>query len=427
MPRVAKVLTDLQVKSINSPGKHNVGGVPGLRLQVTKAGTKSWVLRTRVFGKVREIGLGSYPAISLKKSRENATTMYEQINSGIDPVEERQKRILEMQLAKASTKTFAQCKEAYIALREPQWSNPKSSQQWHSTLDVYAMPILGKLSVSTIETHHIQQVLEPIWAKKTDTASKLRGRIEMILSYAITSGYRTKDNPARYKGHLDNILPSPTKLIGNKHHPALDYHDINHFMEYLKKSEATSAKVLELLILTAARSGEIRNATWSEIDWNHNKWIIPVERMKANKQHEVPLSNQSIKLLKSLPNYTAKSGLIFPGTKDRPMSDMTISKLVKRIHEQALKADDPGFIDKHADNKIVTPHGFRSTFRDWAGEQSNFPSEVIEHALAHKIKDKAEAAYQRGTLMPKRVKLMQCWSNYCFTKQVKTTGKVVSI
>jgi len=414
MPRVAKALTNFQVKSLNKPGKHNVGVVPGLRLQIAKAGSKSWILRTNVHGKTREIGLGGYPTISLKKARDNAVTLIEQIRSGIDPIEQRKQVALEKELAKAKIKTFAECKEAFIANKEPEWANPKSSQQWHSTLDRYAMFILGKLPVSVIETHHIQSVLEPIWSKIPDTATKLRGRIEMILNYATTSGYRSGENPARYKGHLDNILPSPTKLIGNNHHPALDYHDINRFMEHLKNVQTTSAKALELLILTAARSGEIRNTTWDEIDLNHNKWTIPAERMKTNKQHEVPLSKQAISLLKSLDGYTSQQGLLFPGAKGKVMSDMTLSKLVKSIHKQTLDADEPGFIDKHADNKVVTPHGFRSTFRDWAGEQSNFSSEVIEHALAHKIKDKAEAAYQRGTLMPKRIKLMQLWSQYAY-------------
>ncbi len=413
MPRVAKVLTVKEVKKLNERGKHNVGGVNGLRLQVTKAGNKSWILRTNVHGKTREIGLGGYSTISLKKARENATILIEQIKSGIDPIEERRKTVLEKRLADASMKTFSECKDAYIALREPQWSNPKSSQQWHNTLNTYAIPILGKLPVSAIETSHIVKVLEPIWTKIPDTATKLRGRIEMILNYATTSGYRSADNPARYKGHLDNILPSPSKLIGNKHHPALDYRDINRFFKHLNQSEAESARALEFQILTACRSGEVRKATWNEIELSHNKWIIPAERMKTKKQHEVPLSSQTIALLKSLPNYTKQTGLIFPGSKGRPMSDVTLSKLVKRLNDKVQKADEAGFIDNNANNRIVTPHGFRSTFREWAGEQSNFPSEVIEHALAHKIKDKAEAAYQRGTLMPKRIKLMQTWSDYC--------------
>lgn len=410
MPKVIAPLSDLAVKNLKKPGIHSVGGVPGLKLQISNSMARSWILRATIAGKVCDVGLGSYPTIPLKIAREMAKNTRIQIQQGIDPIAEKQRIKDAAALERASRKTFNECAESCILSMEPKWSNPKSAQQWRNTLATYASPTLGKLPISAIETKHILSVLEPIWFKKPETASRVRGRIEKVLAYATTRGYRKGDNPAKYKGHLDNTLPQISEIKGKNHHPALDYHDIGRFMAELSKSSGASAKALKFSILTASRSGEVRGAKWSEIDLNKKQWTIPAERMKANRQHIVPLSKQVIRLLEELPR---NSDYVFPGARGGSMSDMALSKAVKDLHSKETTQGRPGFIDIHSNNRVVTPHGFRSTFRDWAGEQSPFPREVIEHALAHQLKDKAEAAYQRKTSIPKRIKLMQAWSDYC--------------
>jgi integrase len=424
MPKVIAPLSDLAVKNLKKPGIHSVGGVPGLKLQISNSMARSWILRATIAGKVCDVGLGSYPTIPLKIAREMAKSTRIQIQQGIDPIAEKQRIKDAAALERASRKTFDECAESCILSMEPEWSNPKSAQQWRNTLATYASPTLGKLPISAIETKHILSVLEPIWSKKPETASRVRGRIEKVLAYATTRGYREGDNPAKYKGHLDTTLPQISKIKGKNHHPALDYHDIGRFMAELSKSSGASAKALKFSILTASRSGEVRGAKWSEIDLKKKQWTIPAERMKANRQHIVPLSKQALKLLEELPR---NSDYVFPGARGGSMSDMALSKAVKDLHSKETTQGRPGFIDIHSNNRVVTPHGFRSTFRDWAGEQSPFPREVIEHALAHQLKDKAEAAYQRKTSIPKRIKLMQSWADFCNLLPSSLTSEVVTL
>jgi integrase len=412
VPKIASALSDLAVRHIKKPGVHSVGGVTGLKLQVSTSGSRSWILRATVAGKVCDIGLGSYPTITLKTARELSKDKKLQIQQGIDPIEERRKQKDLLALERASRKTFDECAESCIRSLETKWSNDKSAPQWRNSLKTYASPLIGAMAVSDINTQHVLRILEPIWSTKPETASRVRGRIERVLAFATTRGYRTGDNPARYKGHLDTILPQISKLKGTNHHPALDYNEAGKFLAELRQVNGMAAKALEFAILTSARSGEVRGAKWNEIDLDKKQWIIPAERMKGKKQHIVPLSMQAVQLLKKTPT-APDSDYVFTGVRGGSMSDMSLSKIIKGLHKRAVERGDPGYIDKYSDNRIVTPHGFRSTFRDWAGEQSPFPREVIEHALAHRLKDKSEAAYQRKTSIPKRIKLMQAWADHC--------------
>jgi integrase len=354
-----------------------------------------------------------------------AADMKLEIQQGLDPVEERQRKRDEKSAAHAARKTFDECAADYIASKEKGWTNPKSAPQWTNSLNTYASPLIGKLAVSDITTAHITQILTPIWNTKTETASRVRGRIESVLAYATTSGFRQGDNPARLKGHLDMLLPSASSLKGNKHHPALAYADIGRFMIDLRTIKSVAARALEFSIVTAARSGEVRGAKWNEIDLHAAQWTIPADRMKANKQHVVPLSKQAVRLLQALQKESTGE-YVFLGQRATTLSDMTIAKVVKSLHKKAVERGEEGYIDRHMDNRVATPHGFRSAFRDWAGESSSFPREVIEHALAHQLKDKAEAAYQRGTSLPKRIKLMQAWADFC-NKVVARKTQVIPI
>lgn len=416
MARKSKELSALEVGRICETGYHHVGGVAGLVMQVTKTGTKSWLLRVLVGGKRREIGLGGYPDVTLAGAREKARELREKIQNGIDPVAERQAARNALAAAVASALTFQQAAEKYIAANETGWKNEKHRKQWSSTLETYAYPKIGKLPVSAIETAHIVSIIEPLWSDRTETASRLRGRIENVLDWAAVRGYRKRENPARWKGHLDQILPARNKVQKVVHHAALDYRAVNSFITTLRQVEGMGARALEFAILTAARSGEVRGATWNEIDREARLWIVPAGRMKAEKEHSIPLSDEALALIDNLPRM-AGCNLIFPNATNGVLSDMTLTGVIRRMDETNEKAGGAGWKDRAG--KIITAHGFRSTFRDWAGETTAFPREVIEHALAHQLKDKAEAAYQRGTLLDKRRRLMAEWARFCTTLSTK--------
>ena len=410
MARETTEMSALAVGKISSVGYHFVGGVSGLVLQVSKSGTKSWLLRVLVGGKRREIGLGGFPDVTLAGAREAARVAKEKIKAGIDPVVERQTARSALAAAVASAMTFKQAAQKYIEANESGWKNPKHAAQWTATLETYAHPTIGNLQVAHIDTSHVLGILEPIWNTKTETASRLRGRIESVLDWAKVRGYRKGENPARWKGHLDHILPARAKVQKVKHYPALDYRNVGSFISALKLVDGMGARALEFAILCAARSNEVRGATWSEIDEKSGIWIIPAERMKAEREHRVPLSAAAVALLKSQPRM-AGTDLIFPNSKNDVLSDMTLTAVIRRMDERNTKDGNKGWRD--SSGKIITAHGFRSTFRDWAGETTAYPREVIEHALAHQLKDKAEAAYQRGDLLDKRRTLMTDWANHC--------------
>lgn len=400
MPKKAKELSAIEVSRLTTPGLQAVGGVAGLLLQVTKTGSRSWILRVMVGSKRRDIGLGGYPDVPLGQARELARGSRLKIQEGIDPVEEKRAAKAQLVAIQASQITFDEAVKIFLANKNHEFSNKKHAAQWESTLRTYASPIIGTLLVSEIDLPHIRQILEPIWLEKTETAKRLRGRIENVLNWATVSKYRTGENPARWKGHLDNILPKPSKVTKVKHHKALPREELGLFMKDLKQREGIAAKALEFLILTATRSGEVRDATWSEVDLESGLWIIPAERMKAGKEHQVPLSKETIKLLKTLPIGQDNEHL-FPAPRGGALSDMALSAVAKRMNVPAV------------------PHGFRSTFRDWCAEETSFPHNVAEMALAHTIGNKVEAAYRRGDLLAKRTLLMQQWAKYCNTVHKK--------
>jgi integrase len=397
MPKRAKELTALEVGRLKAPGTHAVGGVAGLILQITPSGARSWILRVLVGDKRREVGLGAFPDVTLARAREKARETRAAIEDGRDPVAERAAARSALIAARAVEKTFDEAARKFIESKSSEWSNPKHAAQWSATLSTYASPVIGSLQVRDVTLGHITKILEPIWATKTETASRVRGRIECVLDWATVHGYRDGENPARWKGHLDKILPKPSKVSKVEHHAALPHGEVAAFIAELHKRGGMAARALEVLILTACRSGEVRGARWAEIDLDNKLWVIPEARMKAGKEHRIPLSDRVVEIIKALPRLV-DNDLVFPAPRKGVLSDMTLGAVLKRMGRPDL-----------------TAHGFRSTFRDWAGETTAYPREVIEHALAHQLKDKAEAAYARGTLFEKRRSLMDDWAKHCET------------
>ena len=384
-----------------APGRYADGG--GLYLWIKPDGRKTWTFRWRdkITSKLREAGLGSVTnqRVTLKMARQRADEYRDMVWRGLDPIEEKRKHIQEARAALANHLTFSDCMTRYIDAHKASWRNKKHTAQWSSTLNTYADPLM-KLPVADIDTSLVLQCIEPIWTTKTETATRVRQRIEAILDWATARKYRKGENPARWRGHLDKLLPKPTKLKKVVHRPALDYQQVGTFMTKLREGNSMGAKALELQILTATRPGEVVGAMWSEFNLRGKVWVIPAERMKANKEHTIPLSPQAVKLLKQIPRVTE---FVFPGVKlDKGMTTASAMKLIKRI--------EPG----------ITAHGFRSTFRDWAADQTAYAREVIEHAMAHQLKDKAEAAYFRSDMIEKRTRLMRDWAQFCDLIPVET-------
>lgn len=426
MPKIAKELSAAEVRRLTVPGFHAVGGVPGLLLQVTDNGARSWVLRIRVGAKRRGFGLGSFPGVGLADAREKAKAMREQIEQGADPAAERKARKQALRTAQLKALTFAEAAKRMHAVRQAEFSNAKHRKDWLSSLERHAFPVLGDLAVADVETAHVLQVLEPIWETRTESATRVRQRIETVINWAISSGLRAGANPARWKGHLKNLLPAPTKIAKKGNQPALPWLRVPEFMRALRSREGMGAKALEFAILTAARSGEVRGATWKEIDLAGRVWTVPAERMKAREAHTVPLSDAAIKLLESLPRI-AGNDLVFPSVTGVALSDMTLSAVTRRMHADAAKDGGGWVADKDKDEKVkvIVPHGFRSSFKDWARNQSGFADEVSELALAHGEKNATRGAYVRDKLLPQRAKLLARWAEYC--ERVPTGGAVVKI
>lgn len=393
MPRIAKQLSDRAVAAIKTEGRHPVGGVPGLHLRVTGERHRGWVLRVQVGEKRTDYGLGAYPEVSLADAREKARDMRAQINLGEVPVGVMRARKAVL-AEKTFVRTFESCAEAYVQDKEREWKNSKHRQQWRNTLQSYVYPHIGSLSVNEIDLPHVLACLEPIWHNKTETAARLRGRIESILDWAQVRKYRTKENVARWKGCLDKVLPAPTKIQKVEHHKSVPYQELADFVSKLKLRQGMAANALMLLIFTCVRSGEVRGAKWDEFDLEKGIWTIPAERMKAGKEHRVALSSAAVKLLKSLPRIEDHP-VIFPGTKGQPLSDMTLLAVMRRMEVDAV------------------PHGFRSTFRDWVGDCTSYPSDLAETALAHTLENKVEAAYRRSDALERRREMMEEWANFC--------------
>ncbi|EDM71520.1 putative P4-family integrase [Roseobacter sp. AzwK-3b] len=388
-----------EVRKIVHPGTGGnrnvaVGGVDGLLLQVTPTEARSWLLRATVKGKRRQIGLGSYPDVTLAQARERARSVKDMIWQGIDPLAEKRRL------------TFAQAMEKTLEARTAEFKNEKHKKQWRSTLETYAVPVLDSMAVSDIGVSDVLRVLEPIWTTKTETASRLRGRIEVVLSWATVGGHRTGDNPARWRGNLDAVLPKPGKVAKVKHNPALSLADAADWFSDLRNREGMATRALEFVALTAARSGEVRGATWTEIDLDTAMWVIPAERMKAGREHRVPLTAEAVALLKALPRMKG-SDYVFPAARGGALSDMALSACMKRINE----ARDDGYIDPRSGRPAV-PHGLRSTFRDWTAECTEFERDIAEIALAHNVGSTVERAYRRGDMIEKRRQMMAAWARF---------------
>jgi integrase len=415
MPRkLHNALTPLQVRNAK-PGRHADGG--GLHLLVKDNGARSWVYRFMLKGKARDMGLGAAAgpeAISLGKARDKADALRLQVKAGNDPLAERHREAAEAlataQAAQIAGKTFKAVAEDYISANEDGWRNAKHRQQWQNTLATYVFPVIGELPVADIGTAHVLQILEPIWKAKAETASRVRGRMETILDAAKARGYREGENPARWRGHIAQILPARARLTRG-HHKAMAYEKIPEFIAKLRERDATAALALEFAILTAARTGEVIGATWAEVDLDKAVLSIPAKRMKAGKEHRIPLSPRAAAILKEVQPLNTKGeddAPLFPAASGGKLSGMAMSMLLRR-----MKAD-------------VTVHGFRSGFRDWAAECTGYAHEVCEMALAHVIGNKAEAAYRRGDLFEKRRRLMNDWAAYCCGEDA-VTGAVVPI
>ena len=410
--------TAIEIKRLVKPGRYGDG--EGLWFQVRDADRRSWLFRFTLDGKARAMGLGEYPLVGLAEAREAADAARKLARQGIDPIDQRKAARDDARTAarKAAVagNSFRETASLYIAAHEASWRNAKHRAQWRSTLDAYVYPAFGDKPVRAIDTADVMTVLEPLWHAKPETASRVRGRIELILDYAKARGWRDGDNPARWRGHVANLLPRRSKVRAVEHHAALPWGEIGGFMAALRAQQGIAAQALEFTILTAARTGEVLGARWSEIDLAAKVWTVPAGRMKAAKEHRVALSRPALAVLHAVaPLAAGPDGLAFPSpglfsreasqkgqkpqkppAEARPLSSMALAMLLRR-----MKRDD------------ITVHGFRSAFRDWAGEATAHPREVIEHALAHRLKDKAEAAYQRGDLFAKRVLLMEDWGKFC--------------
>jgi integrase len=397
MPRkLSNVLTPLTVKNAK-PGRHADGG--GLHLLVKDSGSRSWVFRFMLKGKTRDIGLGpaaGQDAVSLASARDLAAELRLKAKRGIDPLLEREQKAAEAEAAAQAAKiagiTFKAVAEGYIASNEASWRNAKHRQQWGNTLSTYVYPVIGQLPVAQISTPHVLQILEPIWTEKPETASRIRGRIETILDAAKARGYRDGENPARWRGHIGQILPPRTRLTRG-HHKAMPYDAIPAFVAQLRARQAMAARALEFIILTAARTSETIGATWDEFDLKKGIWTIPAARMKAGREHRVPLSSRAVEILEGVKPLSKTA--VFPGERGETLSAMSMAMLLRR-----MGAD-------------VTVHGFRSGFRDWSAECTAYAHEVCEMALAHVIGNKAEAAYRRGDMFEKRRRLMDDWAAFC--------------
>jgi integrase len=386
-------------------GMHADGG--GLYLQVTQSGARTWIYRFMLDRRAREMGLGPLHIVTLAEAREKARECRRLRHEGIDPIDARKAQRAEERLAAATAMTFQECAERYIEAHKAGWRNPKHAAQWPSTLATYVYPVFGDLPVQAIDVGLVTKVLEPIWRTKPETASRVRGRIEAVLDWATVRGYRNGDNPARWRGHLDKLLPARAKVRKVEHHAALRYLEMGDFVAGLREQEGIASRALEFLILTATRTVEVIGARWDEFAVAEKLWTVPAARMKAGKEHRVLLSGRALAIVEGMKAQRVNDHeFVFPGGRPgKPLSNMAMLKVLRRMGRTDL-----------------TAHGFRSSFRDWAAERTNFPHEVAEMALAHTVSDKVEAAYRRGDLFMKRRQLMDAWARHCATRP---EGKVV--
>lgn len=412
MPKQAKELKALQVKRLTEPGRHAVGGIPpGLSLNITETEARSWIFRVTVGRKRRHIGLGSYPEVSLGEAREKALEMKRKIGTGVDPVKERLTERAALAAVQMHNTTFEDAFNRYFEEKvQGELKNAKHIKQWRSTLSTYAFPVIGEKAVSVITVEDVLAVLRPIWTIKNETASRVRQRIEAVLDWSKVMGLRDGDNPARWKGNLQQLLPSPNKVQKENRYPAVSLDEIANWFCVLRLRDGIAARALEFLTLTASRSGEVRGALWDEVDTVNGIWTVPAERMKAGREHRVPLSSAAIEMLSTQPRLMG-CPYIFPSPKNGQMSDMTISAVMRRIQAAEEKEGRPGFLDSRSRRPAV-PHGLRSSFRDWAAERTNYPRDMAELGLAHNVGNAVERAYRRGDMVERRRKMMEDWAHF---------------
>jgi integrase len=414
MSHILGKLSALAVNRAKEKGLYGDGG--GLYLQVGPVGNKAWLFRYMQHSKAHSLGLGALHAVSLADARMKAADCRKLLAAGLDPLDAKKKNLVQARLAAAKGTSFEACAKAYIEAHKASWRQERHAKQWDQALSKHAYPIIGKLPVQSVDTALVVKILEPIWQKKTETAKRLRGRIECILDWAKVRELRQGENPARWRGHMENLLARPSKLINVEHYAALPYTEVNNFLQALDKQPGLGALALKLVIYTAARSREVLDATRDEMDLDRKIWTIPGTRMKTGREHRIPLTTPALSIIKDLKRQRdtredeEQTGYLFPSPKDdnTPLSNVVMLALLKRMNR-----------------RDITVHGFRSSFRDWAAEQTNFPREVAEAALAHAIESRVEAAYRRSDLFEKRRLLMEKWARYCQTPQ--TEGKVLEM
>lgn len=407
----AMQINRLSVAAISAktkPGLYADGG--GLYLQIAKGGSKSWIYRYMLAGRARKMGLGSVNTVSLKNARERAAEQRLKLLDADDPIDLRKAERMAKLAASSTVMSFKEAAEQYIKAHRAGWKNVKHASQWQATLKAYVYPVFGDLAVSRIDVALVMKALEPIWGTKPETASRVRGRIESVLDWARARHLRDGENPARWKGHLDKLLPARNKVAKVKHHAALPYAEVGGFIRDVRELDGNGARALEFGILTATRTGEVVGATWDEVDLIGAMWVVPAERMKAGKEHRVPLSHSTVEILKALPREEGNPHVFIGDRKGRPLSNMALLMTLRRMRRSDL-----------------TVHGFRSTFRDWAAEQTAYPNEMLEMALAHTVSDKTEAAYRRGDMVDKRRRLMDDWGAFCGTVKSIAAGNVTAI
>ena len=398
-----------------APGLYGDGG--GLYLQISDFKTKAWVFRYMIAGRARKMGLGDFDLVSLKDARKKRDAAYALVVDGVDPIDERNTRKAERAAETAKALTFKECAAGYIAANKAGWKSPKHAGQWAATLETYAYPIIGNLPVQMIETAHIMKIIEPIWETKTETASRVRGRIEKVLDRAKALKLRAGENPAAWRGHLDQLLPAKSQVAPVENHPALPYAELPAFMAKLRAKDGVSARALEFTILTVARTGDTIGATWREFDKEQKLWTVPAARVKGKKgarkrDHVVPLTKQAMAVLGAVPT---DGQYVFPGGKEgRGLSDMAMAEVLKGM----------GYVD--AEGQPITVHGFRSTFKDWAADETEYPNEMSEMAMAHTVDDKVEAAYRRSNMRERRRRMMADWAAFCEGKAIDK-GNVVNL
>jgi len=407
----AQNLTAMGVKKLTDPGIYGDGA--GLSLKVTKTGSKSWIFRYMLDGKQTWMGLGAYPEVSLAEARERAADHNKSKRAGLDPLKVKQDRSAAVRAERTKAViTFDKCAEKYIEAFSPSWKNAKHADQWRNTIKTYASPTIGGIDITKIEVHHIVDVLKPIWHTKAETAGRLRGRLERIIGWATAQKYRKGENPARLQDNLEHLLPSQSRQSRIVNHPALHYNEIAGFMSLLSQVEGVSARAVEFAILTGARSGEVRGATWGEINETTGFWTVPSSRMKAQKEHIVPLTSRALEIIVEMKRIK-RSDLVFNGRDEgKQLSDMSLTAVLRRMHQDSLDNEGAGWMDRKI-GRVITVHGFRSSFRDWVADTTEYPGEMAEIALAHTVGNKVEAAYRRGNMLEKRRGLMQAWADHC--------------